>query len=58
VAEQAVVGVRNAANGKAARLGSLEARTPSGDVAKRETANPMEGAVGSDTSGGYETEEL
>jgi hypothetical protein len=34
------VGVRNAADGKAARLGSLEARTLPGDVAKREPRTP------------------
>lgn len=51
MAEQAVVGVRNAADGKAARRGNLAAWTPAGDVAKR-GRNPKEGAGGSDTDGG------
>jgi hypothetical protein len=48
--------VRNAADGKATWLGSHEARTPPGDVAKRDR-NPKEGAGGDITAGGHETED-
>ncbi len=40
MAEQAVAGVRNAKDGNAARRGTLVARTPPGEVAKREPRTP------------------
>jgi hypothetical protein len=40
MAEKTVAGVRNAVDGKAPRVGNLGARTPVGDVAKRDPRTP------------------
>ena len=52
MAEQAVGGVRNAKDGNAARRGTLVARTPPGEVAKREPRTPWKAlAVVTPTAG-------
>jgi len=52
MAEKTVAGVRNAEDGNAARAGSLTARTPPGDVAKRAPRTPRKAlAVATPTAG-------